>query len=582
MKLKTKLKLNKLFFIASVLLVFSFAISVEAATIYPSPSSGSFDIGDSFSVVVFVESDDQAMNAVSGVLDFPSDKLEVTSVSKSNSVVNLWIQEPSFSNTAGTVNFEGIVLNPGYIGSAGRVITINFRTKVPGNADITFISGFVLANNGQGTSILHSLGSASFVIDVPVTGPVAADATTPTSVVIAGTLVAPVINSSTHPDPDAWYSIITPSFNWNLPKGATANRLLVGEKPQANPTVVYIPAISEKTLDEFEDGVWYFHAQLKNSNGWGGVSHFRFQIDTQKPEIFILEKQPESDLTNPSRKFLFMAEDNGSGISHYEIQIDGGDIVEWTNNSNGIYTTPVLGFGKHTIIVKALDRAGNYLTAFSDFTIEALEEIEILHYPEELTNKDKLEVSGKTYPNAQVIFWLQKGLSKPQSYNINADVIGEFSFVSDEELEDGMYQIWTEVTDHRGAKSASTNKYKIIVQPTKLIQIGNITISILSIVIPVLALIFLFIFMVWYFWHKLHVLRLRVRRETDETQSVLHKEFGLFKRRLKSHVSMIEKTGKKRTLTKEESNLVTRLKKDLDQVEEKIQKEITDIKKEVK
>ena len=45
---------------------------------------------------------------------------------------------------------------------------------------------------------------------------------------------------------------------------------------------------------------------------------------------------------------------------------------------------------------------------------------------------------------------------------------------------------------------------------------------------------------------------------------------------------MIEKTGKKRMLTKEEEKIVRQLKKELDTVEDKIEKEIVDIQKEVK
>jgi len=56
--------------------------TVQAATLYFSPSSGSHAVGDTFSVNVYVSSADQAMNAASGIITFPQDKLEVTSLSK--------------------------------------------------------------------------------------------------------------------------------------------------------------------------------------------------------------------------------------------------------------------------------------------------------------------------------------------------------------------------------------------------------------------------------------------------------------------------------------------------------------------
>ena len=54
------------------------------------------------------------------------------------------------------------------------------------------------------------------------------------------------------------------------------------------------------------------------------------------------------------------------------------------------------------------------------------------------------------------------------------------------------------------------------------------------------------------------------------------------KRRLTSHITNIEKTGKKRKLTVVEKRMVTQLKKELDLIEDKIEKEIKDIQKEVK
>src|SRR3989338_6290606 len=136
----------------------------RAATLSFSPPSGSHTVGNTFSASILISSADQAMNAALGAISFPPDKLEVVSVSKTGSIFTLWVQEPSFSNSAGTINFEGIVLNPGFIGAAGKAISIAFKVKAAGNAPLTFSSGSVLANDGQGTNILASLGGALFNI----------------------------------------------------------------------------------------------------------------------------------------------------------------------------------------------------------------------------------------------------------------------------------------------------------------------------------------------------------------------------------------------------------------------------------
>ncbi|MDP3763801.1 MAG: hypothetical protein Q8Q92_04140, partial [bacterium] len=57
---------------------------------------------------------------------------------------------------------EGVVPNPGYIGSSGTIITVNFRVTAPGDASVRVSSGSILANDGLGTNVLRTLGTSSF------------------------------------------------------------------------------------------------------------------------------------------------------------------------------------------------------------------------------------------------------------------------------------------------------------------------------------------------------------------------------------------------------------------------------------
>ena len=154
-------KYFKYFVSVSFSLFFLVVSFTHAASLSFSPASGSFSVGQTFTVGLIVSTPDQAMNAVSGVLSFPADLLEVTSLSKGGSIVGLWVQEPSFSNSAGTVNFEGVALNPGFTGGSGRVLGVSFRVKRAGSAKLTFQTPSVLANDGQGTNILTSAGEAN-------------------------------------------------------------------------------------------------------------------------------------------------------------------------------------------------------------------------------------------------------------------------------------------------------------------------------------------------------------------------------------------------------------------------------------
>lgn len=167
---------------ALALFVFLLApLPAFAATLTFSPAAAIVTAGTTFTVAVEVSSPDQAMNAASGDVSFPTNKLRALSVSNSNSVMSLWVQNPTFSNAAGAgdVNFAGVVLNPGFTGADGNVVTIRFQALAAGNAALSFADGSVLANDGNGTNILSSLGTANITIVPAPPAPTSSVDTTP-------------------------------------------------------------------------------------------------------------------------------------------------------------------------------------------------------------------------------------------------------------------------------------------------------------------------------------------------------------------------------------------------------------------
>src|SRR3989304_8812555 len=73
--------------------VFSFTIThaqTYTASLYFSPSTGSYTVGNNFSVDVKVNTGGAAINAAEGTVVFNPNDLEVANVSKNNSVFALW------------------------------------------------------------------------------------------------------------------------------------------------------------------------------------------------------------------------------------------------------------------------------------------------------------------------------------------------------------------------------------------------------------------------------------------------------------------------------------------------------------
>ena len=362
----------KFFIVMAAIWIFAgLAPSATLAQTRPSASlffavpTGTFARGENFNVAARLSSAEETINAAEGVINFPKDILEVTSITRAGSVFTLWPQEPVFSNEEGAVHFAGGLPNPGFKGQSAAVFIITFRGKAAGEATVYFSSGTVLANDGFGSDITKTLGSARYVI----AGQGAAPAVPPATKLVLPP--PPIIFSSTHPDSSQWYAAREARFYWDLPAGVEAVRLLVGQIPQAAPSVSYAPPVSTKSIANLTDGVWYFHAQFRNADGWGSASHFRFQIDSTKPGYFNITQVKRRGTSQERALFSFDASDSGSGIDHYSVQVDGGAAEIWADDGSHLYETPVLKSGQHILKALAVDRAGNFLEATKEFIIEA-------------------------------------------------------------------------------------------------------------------------------------------------------------------------------------------------------------------
>ncbi len=332
-----------------LMLVFALPSTVFAsASLYFSPASGSYKLGKTFSVGVYVSSPSQSSNAYSGNISFDQDVLNVTSVSKAGSIITIWAKDPSYSNSSGSISFEGIVTNPGYTGSAGKLITITFTSRSAGNGNVHFVAGSVLANDGQGTNIVSGLGSANFTIEGATNTPAEP------APVESGLPAAPKINSTTHPDQNSWYKDQDPKFTWNLPSGVNAVNFFGDHSPDTDPGTSSDGLISSYSYSNVADGTWYFHLKFRNAKGWGPTGHYKFQIDNANPTF-----QLNSANNSTDGKIFIKGEDSLSGIDHYQVQIDSGAVEQWSDNAEHIYQAKDLTDGSHKISVTALDKAGN-------------------------------------------------------------------------------------------------------------------------------------------------------------------------------------------------------------------------------
>ena len=324
----------------------------ESAELYLSPSSGSFLVGSTFSISVFLNTEGNEINVVWAELKFPPEILQVTSPTAGTSFITEWIVPPNYSNERGIVSFKGGI--PGGITtSAGLVSSVTFRGVSSGIAKVEFTEGSrVLLADGKGTDILTTRTNGEYHILVPPPE-------------------GPEVFSSTHPNPNVWYSDSSPAFSWEKEEGVTDFSWSFDQNSSGRPDGISEGTETLKSFSGTPDGIWYFHIRQKKEGVWGKTSHIQVRIDATPPNEFTPKVESYTRLIDYQTMVYFETTDNFSGISHYEVSLIDLSVAESSRSffteEMSPYQVPFKKAGKYNVIIKAVDKAGNTRTAEARF-----------------------------------------------------------------------------------------------------------------------------------------------------------------------------------------------------------------------
>ena len=551
---------------------FVFPQKSNAATLSLAPSTSTVTVGNIVSIGVKVNTQGKYINNGEVVIQFPTDLLEVISISKSSSIFSLWVEEPSFSNATGRISFNGGVANPGFNGSSGTIASITFKAKKAGSASLIYGDASIRENDGLGTDILNSKNNSVIQISAPVVTPPSteeAPLVTPEVPILNTLPIKPVIISTTHPDQNTWYSSDTASFNWKVPSGVNQVQAILNKTANATPSISYDNSVTQKTLSDLEDGVYYFHLRYRNTNGWGPTAHYPINIDTTKP----LDFNPTVRNEENKNYIKLNAEDSVSGISYYELAIDESEPIKVKENEliDGEYLLPTLNQGNHNLIVSAYDKAGNYKDAKVEFKSSFISVPTISLSSEEINKGEAVVVLGKTdYPNNKVEVILSLEGEVLKKYIQNTDSDGSFSLTTDRIKNIGLISIWAENVFSDNVKSKSSEKVILKVNEPIVVKV---TFALMWLILS-LILVLIILFIAYEGWHKFFGLRKKINRELDKTADDTHKALMLFKDELSEQLKVLEKTKIDRTLNKKEEAIFAEIEKNVDHIDGFIKKKL--------
>jgi len=115
----------------------------------------------SFEVGVFINTDNESINALEGQIVFPVDLLEPKEIRDGNSIVNFWIERPKIESDK--IHFSGITPG-GYLGKKGLIFSVIFEAQKEGRGFIGFQDVKALLNDGQGTPTEIKISNFQFNI----------------------------------------------------------------------------------------------------------------------------------------------------------------------------------------------------------------------------------------------------------------------------------------------------------------------------------------------------------------------------------------------------------------------------------
>ena len=146
---------NKFYFLTIFFLSLFLSVHLaQAADIFCASSKTNVNPNQTFTVTLDTNTSGVSINSIEGVLSFPKDLLNAESVSSTGSIFSLWVDQPNFSNIDGTISFNGGVPDPGFTGTDGKILSVVFKAKKAGVANLSFASANIYANDGMGTNVI--------------------------------------------------------------------------------------------------------------------------------------------------------------------------------------------------------------------------------------------------------------------------------------------------------------------------------------------------------------------------------------------------------------------------------------------
>jgi hypothetical protein len=489
---------------------------------------------------------------------------------------------------------------PGFFGQSGNVINITFRAKALGAGQVRFSSGAVLANDGKGSNILESMGSANYTISAKEqTAQDSANtegglnqnknSNSQTSAIesVNGNKDAkssssveynrPTITSPSNPNQNVWTSTNNVELDWELPANVVGVSYDLNHSPNYDPKPATLGLASSKVFNNIENGIWYFHLKFFDGKKWGSADHYRILIDNERPLPFSINVE-QPDAGNWPTLF-FKTSDRLSGVLAYEVYVNSLEETRFKIDDNSTADSlkvqlSQLGYGDHTALVKVVDKAGNETDSTIKFRIDPIETPLIKNFSKEVRPSDQFFANGTSLENILVNIYIQNEAGQIVTKTVHSDKNGNWFYLNNGTLSNGRYFVWVEGENINGLKSIPSEKVSFLVSPPVFAVIGTFVINYFTVIVSLLVMIIIIIVSIIYLSD---MIRKRLKKETIEVEDVLQKNMDELRSLVDRELAKLKNVKGAADLVKEGRKIKASLNSRISATEKKIMREVKDV-----
>lgn len=468
----------------------------HAAALLVGSSKATLAVGDTATVSFYVDTQSKFINNGESIISFSKDIIAIKSISTQGSVFGMWVEQPTFSNAAGTITFNGGVSNPGFQGTRGLLFTATITAQKAGTASINFGESSIRANDGLGTDVLQQKTGITIAVtpavEKPIEKPVdkpkapelpASDQATPTQLEDFSVFK---ISSPSHPDESLWYSSNIVDLRWSLVKGATAIAMMLDSNPQTTALGKTEKPITSRVVKGLKDGTSYFHVQQLLGKSFSEIAHFAINVDTTAP---VNTKARVYRNDNNQLIVDVSADDATSGVDYFQVFIDNTEVgkIPAKNGVAQLILPSATTIGNHILEINTYDFARNKQNSIIPITVEAFLPPVITVDVKNILIGNVMTITGEKAGIQQLMnIFVRTPEQKIETYQVSTGAEGMFR-IKNLVTTQGVYEVWVEPLGDMKDSMKPMVREKVIVPQSIFYHIYKV----IDIASPIIMLVFL-------------------------------------------------------------------------------------------